>query len=528
MLTLDFVTACQIFNALFSYLQAASIASVYCRDDPSKITTSGILPTFLRLIETTMAISCPPDLHPKLSGSNISDITSKSKTNNGKTKSHNITPFHAEFLQCCILSHQYRFAQKYLRSHPVHSHLLLLSSNNAMASNSNHPRFDTTSYLKFHYYSGLIHMKCEDWQSALSSFHLCLTVPCIGNSLNAIGPISVAARKKMLLVRCVLLEAEEMDGPSDGALQDRKVSAGKTKKTTIENTVLKMPGAASQMMCRYMSNPSKRIDDNSEGVDKSSKSGSIPERAGEQGSERGEERTEDYHYMKRKQRHGNNDKDPSLSSGQLKNIRELGQYHDLVSTYITGNPSHFASLLLEMRDGLRSDGNWEVAKYLEGRLVYRAVKGITTTYSVIGMCSLEKQIRDICGASVKDIMGSRKRAEDALAGMALCDWEDVFVSDPFFARMDQKTGVVNFEENEADAVAKEEEDAQWLEYDLSGRMATCIDLAERVRELDVQFTTSSKYQHHAAKWDIKHDVSMTQAQGIADADSSPMDVGADW
>ena len=370
-------------------------------------------------------------------------------------------------------------------------------------------------------------MKCEDWQSALSSFHLCLTVPFIGSSLSAIGPISIAARKKQLLVRCLLLEAEEMDGPSDGGPQERKASGGKSKKAMLENTVLKMPGAASQTMSRYMSNPSKRVENN-ERVGKLSTPSSIPERAGEQGSERGEERAEDFHYMKRKQRNGNNDKDPSLSSGQMKSMRELGQYHDLVSTYITGNPSHFASLLVEMQGALKSDGNWEVAKQLEGRLAYRAVKGMTSTYSVIGICSLEQQIRDICGASVKDIMGSRKRSEDALAGMAMCDWEDVYVSDPFYASIDQKTGVINFEENEADAIAKEEEEAQWLEYDLSGRMATCIGLAERVRELDIQLTTSTKYQQHAAKWEIKHDVSMKQAQGIADAGSSPMDVGADW
>ena len=504
-------------------LQAVSIACTLCRDNPHKITTSGILHTLLRLIETTITVASPPDfhLHSKLNRGNILNVNSKSMKEE-KTIIHCLTPFHAEFLQCCILSQQFRYAQRFLHTHPVHTHSLILSSKNVMASSANHPRFDTMSYLRFHFYSGLIHMKCQDWNSALSSFHLCLTVPCIGSNLSAVSAISIAARKKMLLIRCLLLEAEELDGPS-GKAENYKGKATKSKKNLIENKVLEMPGAASQTMCRYMSNPSKRVSDNNT-------SGSNPER----GSDIGEDRREGYHSMRRKQRQnpssegGHNDRGPPLTSSQMKNIRQLGQYHDLVSTYVTGISSHYATLLVEMHDLLVSDENWDLAKLLEGRLAYRAIRGVASTYSAIGIDSLEKLVKDICGTPVQETMGSRNRVEDTLSGLAAFDLEDVLVSDPFYARIDQKLGVVSFVEDDTNAIEREEEEKQWLEYDLSKRMESCIGLAERVRDLDIQLSTSTKYQQQTAKWDLKGESSMRQGQGVADVGSSPMDVGADW
>lgn len=373
----------------------------------------------------------------------------------------------------------------------------------------------------------MVHIKCQDWNAALSSFHLCLTVPCIGNSLNGVSHVSIAARKKMLLIRCALLEAEEMDGPSSSGGGRR----GKSKKSTVESKVLDMPGAASQVMCRYMSNPSKRID----GSEGRGAAGSNPERAGERGSDTGEEKNQGYHSIRRKQRQfvstlsegGSTDRGPPLTSSQQKNIRQLGQYHDLVSTYITGISSHYAKLLVEMKGLLVADGNWDLAKRLEGRLAYRAVREVASTYSVIGINYLNKTIGDSCGAPIQDMISSRNKVEDALAGMMFCDWEDVLVSDPFYAKIDQKLGVTTFVEDNTDATAREGEDNRWLEYDLSKRMDACIDLAERVRDLDIKLTSSQKYQQQSAKWEVKPDVPTNQGQG-GDLGHSPMDVGADW
>ncbi|KAL3803162.1 hypothetical protein HJC23_003437 [Cyclotella cryptica] len=353
----------------------------------------------------------------------------------------------------------------------------------------------------------------------------------------------IAARKKMLLIQCWLLEADEMDGPSneefsEASTAERKSVGSKSKKSTVENKVFEMPGSASQVMCRYMSNPSNRVGagDRSSGGEEPSAPGSIPDRAGT-GGEAGEERREDYHSMRRKHRQhpssssdgsGTNDRGPPLTSGQMKNIRQLGRYHDLVSTYISGNASHYATLLLEMHDSLVEEENWELAKRLEGRLVYRAVRELASVYAVVGMDALERKVREKCGASVQELMGARRRVEDALMGMAGSDWEDVLISDPFYAHMDQLTNIVGFVEEDSDAIANQETEEQWLEHDLSKRMESCIVLAERVRDLDIQLTTSTKYQHQIAKWEVKADASTKQGQGVSDLGHAPMDVGVDF
>ena len=384
-------------------------------------------------------------------------------------------------------------------------------------------------------------MECHDWNSALSSLQLCLTVPCTGSTLNEVASIIIAARKKMLLIRCLLLEAEEMDG-STGSLLDveqRRGSGGtpKSKKSVIENKVLEVPGAASQAVCRYLSNPTKRVGDNSGERSQSAAHGSIPERAGERGSETGDDRIEEYHTIYgTNHRHQPsisdgtvpNDRGSTISSVQMKHIRQLGQYHDLVSTFIAGISSHYATLLVEMHDLLVTDGNWALAKRLEERLVYRVVREMASTYSMIGIVSLEDIVRDSCGASVQKLTGSSYKIEDALAGMAACDWEDAIVSDPLYARIDQNTALVNFVESDTEAMANEEAEEQWLEYDLSKRMELCVGLAEHVRDLDIQLTTSTKYQQQVAKWELRGDMSMKLGQGVADVGHSTMDVAGDW
>jgi hypothetical protein len=61
--------------------------------------------------------------------------------------------------------------------------------------------------LRMHYNAGLVHAGCEAWDNSLDLFDACLVVPC-----SAAGPIAVAARKKGLLVWCLLLGGKELGG----------------------------------------------------------------------------------------------------------------------------------------------------------------------------------------------------------------------------------------------------------------------------------------------------------------------------
>lgn len=175
----------QHFNNNNITQKAASIAAIFCnsRDIISK---SGILPALSYLIES---------------------IGSHHRGGGGGGSVHAFTPFHPEFMQICLLAGQYRYAQSFLQSHPVYN--MTLDSSSSSSSSRNGIRLHPTMYLRYHYYAGLVHIGCDDWNSSLDSFYLCITIPC-----QAVSAISIAARKKSLLVECILLEAEEMDNNS--------------------------------------------------------------------------------------------------------------------------------------------------------------------------------------------------------------------------------------------------------------------------------------------------------------------------
>ena len=203
------------------------------------------------------------------------------------------------------------------------------------------------------------------------------------------------------------------------------------------------------------------------------------------------------------------DRGDASEGPRSKNNSHLGSYHDLVSTYIWGNNRHYAKLLAEMTDLLHLDGNWGLAKQLEGRLLrYRSIRKFASVYSVLGLHQLEmKMQRDTSEGE----FGNRG-IEDLLMGMAACDTKDPLVVDPFFTRIDQSTGMVAFLDDDDDAVNN------LMEADLSTRLQSCMALAERVRDLDIVFTTSPKYLQHSVK------ETMTKGGDLSGA----MDTGIDW
>lgn len=50
-----------------------------------------------------------------------------------------------------------------------------------------------------------------------------------------------------------------------------------------------------------------------------------------------------------------------------------------------------------MRDSLVAKGNWDLAKRLEGRLVYRFVREVASVYSAVGIEALERRRERVAG-----------------------------------------------------------------------------------------------------------------------------------
>lgn len=268
-------------------------------------------------------------------------------------------------------------------------------------------------------------------------------------------------------------------------------------------------------------------------------SGSAPERTA--GSETSEQPSGRERSSRRRVRSANSSSsdapgggDRASEGGSKSKNAHLGSYHELVSTYISGNASHYSKLLAEMTAFLHADGNWGLAKQLEGRLLaYRSIRKVASVYSVVGVDMLEKKMQE--GESAIGEVGKRG-LEDVLMGMAACDSKDALLADPFVARIDQSTGMVSFLDghDDDDSSDDDDDDEEQMEADLSRRLESCIALAERVRDLDIVLTTSPKYQQHVMKEKMmKGDrgasaMMKQQAASVADIGQGPMDIGVDW
>jgi hypothetical protein len=449
---------------------------------------------------------------------------------------------HADYLLVCHIAGQYRIASHFLSSYPLQcatldSPILRLASD------------PTSSLIRAHYNAGLIHVGCESWDDALDSFHSCLVVPTA-----VVDVIAVAARKKGLLVRCLLLESDELDGRTrdggaygGGAAPKTEDGVGTAGSLPLEDRVFSLPGASSAAVVKFMSSSSNnnragRTDHaglsgaGGGDDDSSSPPSSAPERTA--GSETSERST------RRRARGSNNaDNRASLGENRVRSVvhapsstsakvdPHLVKYHDLVSAYVRGNADHYAKLVTGMTDILHSDGNWELAKRLDSRLrVYRSIRNVASVYSVVGVDVLERKIREVGRACEV----GRRKVEDVLMGMARCDAGVSLLVDPFVARMDQSTGMVTF----TDDVGREsvdgcdDEDERRMEADLATRLRSCIALAERVRELDIGLTTSPKFRQHGMRemmtrgGDRGSSIAML-GSSVADIGHGPMDIG-DW
>jgi len=90
-----------------------------------------------------------------------------------------------EFLQCCLLAGQYRFASRVVAE--------------------DWPRPDKGTplalVLRYFYLRGMIHLGCDDFHAAIRCFWTVLSIPC-----EVASSIAVDAWKKMVLTKCLILQ----------------------------------------------------------------------------------------------------------------------------------------------------------------------------------------------------------------------------------------------------------------------------------------------------------------------------------
>jgi hypothetical protein len=424
-------------------------------------------------------------------------------------------------------------------------------------------------------------MECEMWEEVLDVLTFCLIIPptaAAAAAATTVSPIAIAARKKVVLIKCLLLESEELDTSQKKSKKKGCGEGGGGGKneggpSMLEDKVLALPGAANSAIVKYISPSSSRVTGGGGGSAMSERSSSgrgsgreglpllhAPERTGGEGSSEvgaGGGGREQRSTNRRRTRGANSDRSMGMMSsrgGVPRRVDEnwegggqhdeeggnnsrgdshhLGSYNDLVSAYITGKINHFAKQMTEMTDLLHMDGNWDLVKRLESRLlVYRSIRKVASVYSVVGINVLEGS-PDIARAGEV----SKRGIEDILMGMTRCD-ENTLLVDPFVARLDQSTGMVSFLDVDDELLVDVDDDddkrKRRMDSDLSSRLYSCIALAQRVRDLDIALTTSPKYQQHASReFMMRGDrglSAMSKLQGASVADiGDGMDIGGEW
>ena len=345
----------------------------------------------------------------------------------------------------------------------------------------------------------------------------------------------------MLLVRCILLESDELDSVAEGGTGGGSGGGGgggqprKSRSAALEDRVLELPGGSSPALAKLMSAQSGRVGgghheravsaaDTAPDEEAAAAGGGEPTSEQQQQQQRGPR-------VQRKKRGGDDGSggDGGGRSGGPGAAAQLAQYHELVSTYISGNAGHFARLLGEMAGSLRSDGNQGLARHLVGRLGYRAVRQLASVYSVTGVDALSGRLSDLIaemGGSASSGAGHAigvAGVEDLILGMAAIDSSDPLVVDPFTARVDQSTGTVSF----APDYDSHDDDEQDAASDLASRLESCVSLAQRVRDLDVRLSTSPAYQRHALREAAIRGDGRATASSVADLGGGPgaMDIG---
>jgi hypothetical protein len=99
-----------------------------------------------------------------------------------------------EFLQCCILASQYRYARKTFDS------LFGLGHVPGDSSNSK----NTELYLRYHYLRGIIYYNCDEITSAVTEWNICISAPS-----HAMSHIILKAWKKMVLAKCFMTQFDD-------------------------------------------------------------------------------------------------------------------------------------------------------------------------------------------------------------------------------------------------------------------------------------------------------------------------------
>ena len=469
-------------------MQAAGCAVTQC-SHRSDISKSGIIPVL-----AILATSC------QSSGS--TDMKTSSPTH-----SHVLTAAHTELLQACISAGHYSYACQFTDAHPIYSVQPYQAKSFITAE----------QYLRYFYLLGMARLGLRRYHDAKVAFEMGITMPS-----HIISAVTVACKKKHLLVKCLLLDDEKdlmesqqniyasypedydagPESTSDGT--NRKEGAGgstagnlsKRKNTTIifgqtsSSSSSKSSNTTESMKYKTWKDfvvydipkcTSPAVTQFFKAADNSSSSTEYPVGAshastpmtGDMGA------AEFYHPQSQ-----TSQQQPSKSSQHF----GLEAYYDLVNAFILDDYELFQKLKLSMETLLKFDGNWGLANQVQDQMyVPRRLYTLARLYQVIPLVKLAQKLGLSSPEEAEAVVRQFIMEQD---NMNPHDAKDLGVKSTFEAQIDEEEGVVYFplKDHSLDEYALKQQ-----QHELTVRIQNCMVLAERMQELDITLTSSQKY-----------------------------------
>jgi len=485
----------------------------------------------------------------KLIDATSSKVTSNSSNNINNCIAnkggHALNPAHVEFLHCCLLASHHHYASLFVNKHPITEipHLPwgrpcgfkynsnITTSRKSICDTSIKTFFSNElaeGYLKYYYYLGLVRLGCEEYDNAICAFRLCLTLPS-----KKVSKITIMAWKKYILTQMIVLgEREEHDNiiTSRNLDEDSGEIVNHTRANEISNRVMKilaLPLSTSCVVSRYLSTDKYvsspgRLEEEYIGKekDKSKKnmcmSGKMMSIIHFRSFDKNLILPNDVsNYISHKE-----------SNHDIPNLEEndIYPYHDLTFAMISSKYDKVEELMKRYENLWKKDGTMGlVKKLLTYTALHRNIRRIATVYSVVSMKKMSKKLsldlsfQEQQELEVENILMDIALREDRYNNYIVSD-DNVLFSDladntnffiiypikpfpyldttPIPFQIDSQNNLVYFDKkNYINDVEKTSSiSKRSIQTEMLRRVRNIQNLAEKISRLDINLTTSSRYQ----------------------------------
>lgn len=460
-------------------IQAAGCAATRCCHR-SAVSESGIIPVLARLAipaEEASSLTLDPDLdepHDRPPGdeSSAAAATVTLSSLASVNVRHVLTAAHTELLQACITAGHYAYACRVTDQYPVY------------ATKSGMSR---EQFLRYFYLLGVVRLNMGRYREAVHALEVCVTTPC-----QVISAITVAAFKKLLLLHCFLLvEDEDCHFETNGDAQtgpETVISAstespymtaftaahsapsGKKRnqrqadrKSSMAQSVYKLPKTTPTVVHKFLDGAAEPMP-----LDLAS-SNAPPGDAISTDNTSTTVNTKTYHY-----------------SG-------VSYYYTLVEHFYQDDDLRYDQHTNDMADLLQQDGNYGIARQVGNELTTsKKILLLSRLYDAIPLPKLAKKL-------------GLESSEEAERHVMRCQR----------GQIDEEEGVVYFDNNDDD-----HHQQQAITKGLTTRITDCIELAERIKKMDIALSTSPKYcltlQRNSSGGDTSSGVGVGGPRGVID------------